>query len=216
MFENLEKLIRLHDLEITIMEERYGDGLLLGLDIPRNPAHLSQRPIHDLIDQATSPGDMDAIEALCRLAELAEEYPAFLYVCADSLEEGLRKLDERAERWNGLSQEEQGHILEKVNELHSKAYVSNLDYLLSQPNTYEAHSLAVTGDADTYPLLEVTTETDFQYDFKLGQELMVVIHSKRAIKGILSFFDDESLKLRKNGGIEVCIPFEVITHIVDK
>lgn len=85
MFENLEKLIRLHDLNITIMEEKYGDGFLFGLDIPQNSAHLSQQTFHDLINQATSPGDVDAVEVLCELAELAERYPELLFVQAETL-----------------------------------------------------------------------------------------------------------------------------------
>lgn len=127
MFENLEKLIRLHDLNITIMEEKYGDGFLFGLDIPQNSAHLSQQPFHDLINQATSPGDVDAVEVLCELAELVERYPELLFVQADTLKEGLEKMDKKSERWICLSCEEQGKILEKVNELYSKVFVSGLD-----------------------------------------------------------------------------------------
>lgn len=215
MYESLEKLIRKDDLGITIMEERYGDGILFGLDMPARSIADPDQPLHDLIDQATSPGDVDAIEALCGLAELEEEYPALLYTQAATLEEGFEKLEEKAERWDCLSCEEQERILEKVNEFYSKVFVSDLDYLLSQPNAYEVHYIEVSGDADTGPLLEVTTETDFQYGFKIGQELMVVTDSKRTFKGNLSFFSDESLKIRKNERIEVCIPFEVITHVID-
>lgn len=86
---------------------------------------------------------------------------------------------------------------------------------MSQSNAYEVYYIGVSGDADTGPLLEVTTETDFKYDFKIGQKLMVVTDSKRIFKGKLSSFSEESLKIRKNERIEECIPFEVITHVVD-
>ena len=75
---------------------------------------------------ATSPGDVDAIEASCGLADLAEEYPELLYVQEDTLEEGLKKLNERAEKWVYLTQEEQDHILKKVNGLYSKVCGSAL------------------------------------------------------------------------------------------
>lgn len=215
MFENLEKLIRLHDFNITIMEEKYGDGFLFGLDIPQNSAHLSQQTFHDLINQATSPGDVDAVEVLCELAELAERYPELLFVQAETLKEGLEKLEEKAGNWICLSSEKQKQILEKVNNLYSKIFVSGFDKRLSQSKVYEVHYIGVSGDADTGPLLEITTETDFQYDFKIGHELMVVTDFKRTFKGNLSSFSEESLKIRENEKIEVCIPFEVITHIVD-
>lgn len=215
MYESLEKLIRKDDLGITIMEERYGDGILFGLDMPVRSIADPDQPLHDLIDQATSPGDVDAIEALCGLEELAEEYPALLYTQAATLEEGLEKLEKKAERWDCLSCEEQECILEKVNEFYSKVFVSRLDYLLSQSNAYEVHHLQISGCLDTGPLLEVTTETDFQYDFKIGQELMVVTDSKRTFQGSLSFFSAETLKIRQNERIEVCIPFEAITHVID-
>lgn len=154
-------LIRRYDLGITIMHERYGDGLLFGLDMPVYFSAFSTQPLHDLIDQATSPGDVDAIEASCGLADLAEEYPELLYVQEDTLEEGLKKLNERAEKWVYLTQEEQDHIL------------------------------------------------------KIGQEVMVVTDSKSTFHGKLSFFSDKNFKIRQNERIEVCIPFEAITHIVD-
>lgn len=75
--------------------------------------------------------------------------------------------------------------------------------------------IAISGDADTGPLLEITTETDFQYSIELGQELVVVPNSNNIFKGKLSFFDDTSLKIRQKTGIEIYIPFEIITHIVD-
>lgn len=44
---------------------------------------------------------------------------------------------------------------------------------------------------------------------------MVVSNSNNIFKGKLSFFDDTSLKIRQKTGIEIYIPFEIITHIVD-
>lgn len=215
MFENLEKLFRLHDLTITIAEEKYGDGFLLGLDIPCYPISSLRHPLHDLINQATSPGDVDAVETLCELAELAESYPELLFVQAETLKEGLEKLEEKAGNWNYLFGEKQKQILEKVNNLYSKIFVSGFDKLLSYSKVYEVHYIGVSGDTDTGPLLEVTTETDFQYDFKIGHELMVVTDFKRTFKGNLSSFSEESLKIRENDKIEVCIPFEAITHIIN-
>ena len=92
MFENLEKLIRLHDLNITIMEEKYGDGFLFGLDIPQNSAHLSQQIFHDLINRATSPGDVDAVEVLCELAELAEEISRTSFCTSRNIERRIREV----------------------------------------------------------------------------------------------------------------------------
>lgn len=215
MFENLEKIIRLSEANLTIMEERYGDGLLLGVDIPQSLAYLPQQPVHDLINQATSPGDVDAIEVVCVLAELEEKYPAFLYTQAATLKEGLEKIEERAKRWECLSHEEQEYILGTVNEVYSKIVISDVDYLLSQPYAYEVHYIKVSGDADTGSLLEVTTETDFQYNFELGQKLMVVTTDKNVFNGTLSFFNEESLTIKPNEEIDALIPFEIITHIID-
>lgn len=88
--------------------------------------------------------------------------------------------------------------------------------MLSQPYAYEVHYIKVSGDADTGSLLEVTTETDFQYNFELGQKLMVVTTDKSVFNGTLSFFNEESLIIKPNEEIDVLIPFEIITHIIER
>ena len=128
-FEDLEEFIRVNNLEITIMEDDV-DGIHLGLDVPQNPAYF-QRPIHDLINILASP-ETDFLTGGCVLVELediADNYPALLYVCTDSLEEGLQKLDERVQNWVKLSQKEKEQIFEKVNEIHSKFYDSIVYFL---------------------------------------------------------------------------------------
>lgn len=130
MFDNLEKFIRLHNLEITVMEvPSEEDDILLGLDVSQNPAYF-EHPIRDLIQKATSPSTdfIDRNGILWILQVLTEQYPAFLYVRADCLEKGLQELDERVQKWNNLSKTEQAHIFEKVNELHF--YDSKIVYFL--------------------------------------------------------------------------------------
>lgn len=108
MFQNIEILIR-KCYTLVIQEERYGDGILIGLDYQRNGTVL-----FDLIDMATSPGDSEALRAFFAIEDLNKEFPAFLYVRAKTLDEGLKQLENRAKTWNILDEIKQDYILEKL------------------------------------------------------------------------------------------------------
>ncbi|MBA4688591.1 MAG: hypothetical protein H2184_15675 [Candidatus Galacturonibacter soehngenii] len=108
MYHNIEKLVR-SCYTLVIQEERYGDGILIGLDYQRNGTVL-----FDLIDTATSPGDSEAMRALFAIEDLSKECPEFLYARENTLEEGLKHLEKRAEKWNFLDEINQNIILEKL------------------------------------------------------------------------------------------------------
>lgn len=110
MFNNIEKLIRgCYKLEIE--EERYGNGLLLGLDYL---AWNKKSVIADLIDRATSSGDTDAMDSFFTLEKLAKEYPCFLFVRANTLSEGLTLLDEKSKLWIDLDDNKKDEILDML------------------------------------------------------------------------------------------------------
>lgn len=113
MFDNVESLIG-RGYRITIDAERYGRGYLVGLDAISSWYH---NIMADLIDTATSPGDVDAINAFEILEEFSEKYEGFLYARADSIYEALCKLEERAkfhQNMDVLEIEEMLKKLEKV------------------------------------------------------------------------------------------------------
>lgn len=73
MFENIEKILRCRG-KLCVEKERYGDGIFLGIDIAGYIDNATDdkdasivytgNDIANAIDIATSPGDMDAMEAL--------------------------------------------------------------------------------------------------------------------------------------------------------
>ena len=67
--------------------------------------------IANAIDIATSPGDMDAMEALEKLETYADEHSEFLFARAKTLEEGFLMLEHKAKLWNKLSQEQTDNLL---------------------------------------------------------------------------------------------------------
>lgn len=114
MYENIEKVIRHCYGVIHIEEERYGDGLIGGID-SLNCTDIEVykgSEIKDAIDQAASPGDIDAMDAFFRLEEYSDLHPEFLYVRGQTFEEILKKLDQKAALWNAITFEEQKQILQ--------------------------------------------------------------------------------------------------------
>jgi hypothetical protein len=111
VFNNIEVLVR-KCFKLLVEEERYGNGILLGLDYIINGTEL-----YDMIDAATSPGDMEAMNAYFALQDIANEYPEFLYVQADSLDEGFVLLEKRAELWNCTEDSRKEEIHEKLHEI---------------------------------------------------------------------------------------------------
>lgn len=111
VFENIEKAIR-DCYRIVIEEERYGSGLLIGLDYQMNPYYTL---IADLIDRATSPGDTDAMEAFFALKEFSENHPEFLFAHAETLEQGLLMLDKKVVLWNQLERSMIEKLLDEIN-----------------------------------------------------------------------------------------------------
>lgn len=123
MFGSLEKIIRDYHGMLHIEEERYGPGLLAGVDIGIyqyiNNATKDMdatlvyegTEVADAIDAATSPGDWDALTALSKLVDYAADHPAFLFVKADNLAEVFSALEARAAKWNLLSQAQQEDLM---------------------------------------------------------------------------------------------------------
>ena len=106
MFESLEKVIRELGV-LTVMEERYGDGILVGIDFETHINYsvldddgswvsLTGNEIHNAIDAAISPGDMEAMKALDKLCEYAERHPCFLFAKGKTFAEAMNELEERA------------------------------------------------------------------------------------------------------------------------
>lgn len=50
-------------------------------------------------------------------------------------------------------------------------------------DTYEIHNVEVSGDASTGQLLEVTTESDFQYSIRIGDYVGIITESKNIYWG---------------------------------
>ena len=120
MFENIEKILRCRG-KLCVEKERYGDGIFLGIDIAGYIDNATDdkdasivytgNDIANAIDIATSPGDMDAMEALEKLETYADEHSEFLFALAKTLEEGFLMLEHKAKLWNKLSQEQTDNLL---------------------------------------------------------------------------------------------------------
>lgn len=117
MLEYIEELIR-RSGELHIEEERYGDDILVCIDILCiiNNATDEQdaticytgHEIYDLVDTATSPGDIDAMNAIEKLETFSQMHPEFLYARGKTLEEALSNLNTRANLWNELQKRDGG------------------------------------------------------------------------------------------------------------
>lgn len=115
MFANIEKAIRSY-YKIVIKEERYGSGLLIGMDFQIHPYCTL---VADLVECATSPGDKDAIEAFYTLKEFSEKHPEFLFVHAKTLEQGLIELNKKAALWNQLEDSVIDKMLDELNDFRA-------------------------------------------------------------------------------------------------
>lgn len=120
MFENIEKVIRDDIGKIYIEEERYDSGLLVGFDLiscnratnyPECTVFYEGNEVAAAIDIATSPGDMDALTALFKLVDFAEQHPEFLFARAKTLGEAFILLESRAGLWNQLSIEQKEALM---------------------------------------------------------------------------------------------------------
>lgn len=115
-FENIENLMN-DGFCITIEKELYGDEFLIGLD------SVWHNNIAVLIDDATSPGDSCAMDALSILWDLKEKYPEILIVSAKTLNNALCELNNLVYQWNQLTEEKQTVILQELQEkteIHKK------------------------------------------------------------------------------------------------
>lgn len=121
MFENIERIIRGCG-KLYIEEEKYGSGLLAGFDLAWGVVNNATdtedatvvykgTEVQNAIEEATSPGDMDAMEAFFKLEKYAMSCPEFLYVRAETFEEVMEKMEFRAKAWNALSDGKRDEIL---------------------------------------------------------------------------------------------------------
>lgn len=113
MFTNIEVLVRTC-FKLVVEEVRYGNGIFLGLDYCVNGTEL-----YDMIDAATSSGDRDAMNAYFALQDIAYKYPEFLYVQAESLDQGFLLLEKKAELWNCLEEPRKEEILDRLHKAAS-------------------------------------------------------------------------------------------------
>lgn len=115
-YEHIEELIKYTSEALIVEDDRNGGGLLMGIE---QLAH-HKTPIRELIDRAISPGDMDAMDAHDLLYGFSRKHPAFMFVEATCLEEGLIELEEKAILWSKLNDSEKEEIL---HELYQCTYV---------------------------------------------------------------------------------------------
>jgi len=109
-YKNIEKLIEYTANALIVEAEQYGNNLLMGIEFVIN----CKAPIRELINRATSPSDMDAMDALDHLCDFSEKYPAFMFVHATCLEEGLMKLEEKATLWLNLNDSEKNEMIHEL------------------------------------------------------------------------------------------------------
>ena len=92
--------------------------------------------------------------------------------------------------------------------------IKSVENLKTQSDTYEIHNIEVSGDASTGALLEVTTESDFQYSICIGDYVCCITESENVYWGRVDSFDEKILVLQSEEiGIATSIPYSVITHI---
>lgn len=92
--------------------------------------------------------------------------------------------------------------------------IKSVENLKTQSDTYEIHNIEVSGDASTGALLEVTTESDFQYSICIGDYVGCITESENVYWGRVNSFDEKILVLQSEEiGIATSIPYSVITHI---
>ena len=108
---------------MRVEEERYGSGILLGIDLGytiNNADSLGDEDatvvyqgddVRYLIEEAASAGDMYAEVAMNKLTKFAELHPEFLFVKGKSLDEALTETEKKATLWNGLSRIQQHDLM---------------------------------------------------------------------------------------------------------
>lgn len=85
--------------------------------------------------------------------------------------------------------------------------IKSVENLKTQSDTYEIHNIEVSGDASTGALLEVTTESDFQYSICIGDYVGCITESENVYWGRVDSFDEKILVLQSEEiGIATSIP----------
>ena len=109
MYENIEKIIEL-GYEIIIEKVRYGTGFYVAFDL----YDLDYKPFAELLEGIGGFDDL-AVEYMHTLETIELKYPDYPVACAKSLEEGFKKVNEKAERWvNNYKYRDQDTILKEI------------------------------------------------------------------------------------------------------
>lgn len=115
-FKNIQELAKGEHICINIDEGRYSDNYFMGIDFPlRAGEHYNfykRECIRDYIDDANSPGDLDAYNAECKLIEFSNLHKEFLFTTAKSIEEGYTILEKKVELWLKLDYDDQISLLD--------------------------------------------------------------------------------------------------------
>lgn len=112
MFENIEKIVRNLGV-LRVDEARYGSYIMVCIDIATEITNATDThdatifytgtEIYDAVAMATSPGDINAMDAFLKLESFVKIHPEFLYARGKTLVEALNNLEKRAYLWNHLS-----------------------------------------------------------------------------------------------------------------
>ena len=116
-FKNIQELVKSDHICINIDEGRYSDSYFMGIDFPLKAGEhynfYKRECIRDYIDEANSPGDVEAYKAECKLIEFSNMHKEFLFTTAKTIEDGYKILEEKAELWLKLDYDDQISLLDK-------------------------------------------------------------------------------------------------------
>lgn len=108
MFDNINRLIK-DGYSLVVESERYGDGLLMGLEY--DPI------ISEIIYCATAPDNFEALKVLEKIEELEKKYPVLLFVRKENFYECLIELDKKAFLWKQCSKEYRAKITQELDHI---------------------------------------------------------------------------------------------------
>lgn len=109
MYKNIEKIIEL-GYEIIIEKVRYGTGFYIAFDL----YDLDYKPFAELLEGIAGFDDL-AIEYMHTIETIESKYPDYPVAWAKSLEDGFKKVNEKAERWmENHTYRVQATILEEI------------------------------------------------------------------------------------------------------
>lgn len=115
-FKNIQKLVEGDHICINIDAGRYSDNYFIGIDFPLRAGvqynFYKRECIRDYIDEANSPGDLNAYNAECKLIEFSNLHKEFLFTTAKSIEEGYTILEEKIGLWLKLDYDDQIKLLD--------------------------------------------------------------------------------------------------------